>query len=63
VQEARHGVVVESDLEPVLTDEISRRESTATARRAEVAGLDPGMTFERWDKSSKVTYDRRGWRR
>ena len=43
----------------LLTDEISRRESTATARRAEVAGLDPGMTFERWDKSSKVTYDRR----
>ena len=43
----------------LLTDEISRRESTAATRRAEVAGLDAGMTFERWDKSSKVTYDRR----
>lgn len=43
----------------LLTDEISRRDSTAATRRAEVAGLDSSMTFERWDKSSKVTYDRR----
>lgn len=43
----------------LLTDEIARRDSTATTRRAEVAGLDARMTFERWDKSSKVTYDRR----
>src|SRR4051812_27596410 len=42
-----------------LTDEISRRDSTASTRRAEVAGLDASMIFERWDKSAKVTYDRR----
>jgi DNA replication protein DnaC len=43
----------------LFSDEISRRESTATARRAQDAGLDPDMVFERWDKSAKVTYDRR----
>src|ERR1700753_1538998 len=43
----------------LLTDEISRRESTAAARRADEAGLDPDMVLERWDKSTKVTYDRR----
>lgn len=43
----------------VLSDEVSRRESTSTVRRAKVAGLDPTMTIERWDPSSKVTYDKR----
>ena len=43
----------------LLTDEISRRESTAAARRADEAGLEPDMVLERWDKSTKVTYDRR----
>jgi DNA replication protein DnaC len=43
----------------LFSDEIARRESTATARRAEEAGLDPDMVLERWDKSAKVTYDRR----
>ena len=43
----------------LLTDEISRRDSTATTRRAEEAGLDPDMVLERWDKTAKVTYDRR----
>jgi len=43
----------------LLTDEISRRDSTASIRRAEEAGLDPDMLFERWDKTAKVTYDRR----
>ena len=28
-------------------------------RRAAQAGLDPDMVIERWDKTSKVTYDRR----
>jgi DNA replication protein DnaC len=43
----------------LLADEISRRDSNAAARRAEQAGLDPDMVLERWDKSAKVTYDRR----
>jgi DNA replication protein DnaC len=43
----------------LLTDEISRRDTTAATRRAEDAGLDPDMVLERWDKTAKVTYDRR----
>src|SRR3954470_8414684 len=43
----------------LLVDEISRRDSNASTRRAEQAGLDPDMVLERWDKSAKVTYDRR----
>lgn len=43
----------------VLRDEIDRRESTATARRAQHAGLDPDMVLERWDETAKVTFDRR----
>lgn len=43
----------------LLTDEISRRDSSAASRRAERAGLDPDMVLERWDKTAKVTYDRR----
>jgi DNA replication protein DnaC len=40
-------------------DEIDRRQSTAAARRADEAGLDPTMVLERWDKSTKVSFDRR----
>jgi DNA replication protein DnaC len=43
----------------LLVDEISRRDSTASIRRADQAGLDPDMVLERWDKTAKVTYDRR----
>jgi DNA replication protein DnaC len=43
----------------LLTDEISRRDSNAAFRRADLAGLDPDMVLERWDKTAKVTYDRR----
>ncbi len=43
----------------LLSDEISRRDSTAAVRRAQQAGLDPDMGLERWDKTAKVTYDRR----
>jgi DNA replication protein DnaC len=43
----------------LLTDEISRRDTTAATRRADEAGLDPDMVLERWDKTAKVTYDRR----
>jgi DNA replication protein DnaC len=43
----------------VLHDEIDRRESTATTRRAREAGLEPDMVLERWDDSTKVTFDRK----
>ncbi len=43
----------------VLTDEISRRDSAAADLRARNAQLDPGMRLELWDKTAKVTYDKR----
>lgn len=43
----------------VLSDEISRRQSTAAQRRADEAGLVPDMLMERWDKTARVHYDRR----
>ncbi len=43
----------------VLSDEVTRRDSSASTRRAAKAGLDPEMTMERWDGSSKVRYDKR----
>lgn len=43
----------------LLADEIERRQSTAATRRSQEAGLDPDMVLERWDKSAKVTFDRR----
>lgn len=48
-------------LELVLADEVARRESTSTSRRAKAAGLDPEMTLERWDPDTSVTYDRATW--
>lgn len=43
----------------LLQDEISRRDSTATERRVRNAGLEPDMTFERWDEGAKVHFDPR----
>ncbi len=43
----------------VLTDEISRRDSAAAELRAGEAGLDPAMRLELWDKTAKVTFERR----
>ncbi len=50
---------IEDFLLMVFTDEVNRRQSESTTRRADTAGLDPDMTFERWDKTAKVKYDRR----
>jgi DNA replication protein DnaC len=50
---------VEDTLLLVLSDEVSRRESTAAQRRADRAGLDPEMQLERWDGTTKVRYDKR----
>lgn len=43
----------------ITQDEITRRENTATERRSNDAGLDPDMTFERWDAHAKVRLDAR----
>lgn len=45
-------------LELVLSDEVTRRETTSAALRARSAGLDADMCFENWDDNTKVTYDR-----
>jgi DNA replication protein DnaC len=43
----------------VLSDEISRRESSATQRRASDGKLDSTMRFELFDKSAKISFDKR----
>jgi hypothetical protein len=43
----------------LLCDEISRRDSGATERRAQQAELSPDMVLSRWDAAAQVTYDRR----
>jgi hypothetical protein len=43
----------------VLTDEITRRDNAATDIRANQAGLDPAMRLELWDKTAKVSFDKR----
>jgi DNA replication protein DnaC len=43
----------------ILTDEITRRDSAAADNRARDAGLDPSMRLELWDKSAKVSFDKR----
>jgi len=43
----------------VLTDEITRRDSAAADLRADEAGLDTAMRLELWDKTAKVTFDKR----
>jgi DNA replication protein DnaC len=55
----KEELTYEDFLLTLFTDEIERRQSSAAARRAEDAGLDPDMVIERWDKTSKVTFDRR----
>lgn len=43
----------------VLTDEIARRDGAASANRARAARLDPSMRLEHWDKTAKVSFDKR----
>ncbi len=42
----------------VLSDEAQRRDSRAAVVRAQRARLDPSATFEAWDATAKVDYDR-----
>jgi len=43
----------------IMSDEVSRRESSAADNRAREAGLDPSMRLELWDKTAKVSFDKR----
>ena len=55
----KQDMPLEDFLLGILTDEVQRRQSASATRRADAAGLDPDMVFERWDKEAKVSYDRR----
>jgi DNA replication protein DnaC len=48
-------------LELVLSDEVTRRETTSAALRAKAAGLDPDMCLENWDETTEATFDRQVW--
>ena len=50
---------VEDFLLMLFSDEVARRKSHSTLRRAQKAGLDPEMVLERWDETSEVHYDKR----
>jgi DNA replication protein DnaC len=43
----------------ILSDEVSRRDGSAVQRRARDANLDPDMSLEHFDKTAKITYDKR----
>ncbi len=43
----------------VLTDETALRDNAAADNRAAEAGLDPSMRLELWDKTSKVSFEKR----
>ena len=43
----------------LLSDEIARRDASATEHRVHDAGLDPNMRLELWDKTAKVAFDKR----
>ncbi|MBA3844437.1 MAG: ATP-binding protein [Actinobacteria bacterium] len=55
----KQSMPIEQLLLLVLTDEISRREASATDNRVRAAGLHPDMRLESWDKSAKVSFDKR----
>jgi len=43
----------------LFAGEVERRRDASSTRRAHEAGLEPDMQFERWDKTAKVSFDRR----
>ena len=55
----KQDMTVDDLLLLVLSDEVSRRDSAAADLRARQANLDPSMRLELWDKTAKVTFDKR----
>ena len=48
-------------LELVISDEVTRRETTSAALRARAAGLDPDMSLDNWDDTTRVAFDHQTW--
>jgi len=48
-------------LELVLSDEVTRRETTSASLRARSASLGPDMCLENWDSTTRVSFDRAIW--
>jgi DNA replication protein DnaC len=55
----KQDMPIEEVLLLLFTDEIARRESSAADVRARAALLDPTMRLELWDKTAKVSFDKR----
>lgn len=53
------GLSFEEIFTLLITDEIARRDSTAVSNRIAEAKLDPDMSLERFDKSAKITFDKK----
>jgi DNA replication protein DnaC len=53
------GLSFEEIFTLLITDEIARRDSAAVSNRVAEAKLDPDMTLERFDKSAKITFDKK----
>ena len=59
---ARQQKMAHADfLEPVLADEVTRREAKSASLRARAAGLDASMRLDTWDQSAAVRYDHQLW--
>jgi DNA replication protein DnaC len=52
------GLAHSEFLELVLSDEVTRRDTSSADLRARTAGLDPAMRLEYWDDTAAVSYDR-----
>jgi DNA replication protein DnaC len=48
-------------LELVLSDEVTRRETSSAALRGRTAGLEADMCLENWDETTKVSFDHQVW--
>jgi DNA replication protein DnaC len=53
------GMSFEEIFTLLITDEIARRDNAAVSNRVADAKLDPDMTLERFDKSAKITFDKK----
>jgi DNA replication protein DnaC len=48
-------------LEQLLSDEVSRCDSSSAGLRTKCAHLDPTMVLEQWDDSASIAYDQVIW--
>jgi DNA replication protein DnaC len=55
----KQDMAFEDLLVMILTDENARRDNAAADNRATEAGLDPSMRLELWDKTAKVSFDKK----